>query len=66
MKSARADVREPERWTARTAAPVTAEGAAGVALRRARDATEPREEEVARLHARLAAHWADGSSRPWQ
>jgi len=68
MKSARADgnVGEPERWTARAASRGTAEGAAGAVLRRARDATEPRQEDVARLEARLAAHQADDSSSPWR
>jgi len=66
MKPARADVGEPERWTARGAPAATAEGAAGAALRRARDATEPRDEEVVRLHARLAARQADGWSSPWR
>ena len=67
MRSARAsiDMGEPERWTARAALPRTAEGAAGAALRRARDATEPREEDAARLYARLAARPADGAPLAW-
>jgi len=60
------DMGEPERWTGRPTLSGTAEGAAGAALRRARDATEPREEDAARLYTRLTTRQAGGSSPAWR
>jgi tetratricopeptide (TPR) repeat protein len=60
----RADVPEPERWADRPAR-LAATSSVGTAFRRARQATEPSEDAVARLERRGLAGASAGVGRRW-